>query len=95
MIAPATRVARSGRVAERVIDGRAVVVVIDRRELHTLNGVGTFVWQALAAGPRSFGELVESVVASFEVERARAEGDVAGFVEELARLGALEVEEAA
>ncbi len=96
MIGLDSRVARASRVAARVVDGKAVIVVIDTRELHTLNEVGTFVWEALGEDrERSVGELVDAVEAEFEVERARAAEDVARFLEEMRGLGALRVEEAA
>lgn len=94
MIGLERRVARASRIAARVVDGKAVIVVIDTRELHTLNEVGTFVWEALGEDRvRSVGELVEAVEAEFEVERARAAEDVARFVEGMCGLGALRLED--
>lgn len=84
-------IAQSRRTASRVVDGRAVVVVIDEQCLHTLNPVGTYVWN-LADG-RSIGSIVEEVVREFEVEREKATADVMQFVEQLVRLGALDIVE--
>ncbi|MDH5673042.1 MAG: PqqD family protein [Myxococcales bacterium] len=81
------------RVAARVIDGKAVVVVIDEKQLHTLNQVGTRVWE-LCDG-RSVGAIAEALVEEFEVEREVALSDVRSFVETLRGLGALEVPEVA
>jgi hypothetical protein len=94
VIGQGSRIARASRVAARVVDGKAVIVVIDSRELHTLNEVGTFVWEALGEDRvRTVGELVDAVEAEFEVERARAAEDVARFVGEMHALGVVRVEE--
>lgn len=84
-------IAQSRRTASRVVDGRAVVVVIDEQRLHTLNPVGTYVWN-LADG-RSIGAIVEEVVREFDVEPEKAATDVLQFVEQLVRLGALDIVE--
>ncbi len=83
-------VRRSSRIASRVIDGQAVVIVIDEQTLHTLNEVGTFVWSALEGNDRSVGELIDATTTSFEVPHERAAEDVMSFVGELLKLGALE-----
>lgn len=82
-------VRQSTRTASRVIDGRAVVVVIDAQVLHTLNDVGTYVWSR--ADGRSLSSIVGELVEEYEVEPQRATADVIQFAEELVRLGALDV----
>jgi hypothetical protein len=77
------------RTASRVIDGKAVVITIDRNQLHVLNDVGTRVWQ-LADG-RSLEEIVEVIVNEFDVDRARAAADVRRFIEELLSVGAAQL----
>ena len=42
---PRTIIRQAERTASRVIDGRAVVIVLDAQTLHTLNAVGTRVWE--------------------------------------------------
>jgi len=73
-----------------VIDGKAVVIVIDTQKLHVLNPVGSRVWE-LADG-RSVKDIVDVITREFAVDRARALSDVGSFVEELRALGALDVE---
>ncbi len=85
-----SRVAQSSRTASRVVDGQAVVIVIDRQHLHTLNGVGTFVWTH-AERPIGIDQLVDQLVAEYEVPPHRAREEVLHFAGELVRLGALEV----
>lgn len=90
MISLESRVARADRIASRVVAGRAVIVVIDTRALHTLNEVGTMVWASLdREQSRSVEDLVDEVVSTFEVDRERAAEDVLGFIDEMITLGAL------
>ena len=77
------------RTASRVIDGKAIVITIDRNQLHVLNDVGTRIWQ-LADG-RSLSEIVEALVGEFEVQRERATADVFRFVEQLLAVGAAQI----
>ncbi len=88
---PDVAITQSPRTASRVVDGRAVVVVIDEQRLHTLNPVGTYVW-ARADG-RTIAAIVEELVREFEVEPDKATLDVLEFVEQLLRAGALDLVE--
>lgn len=89
---PSTVIKQSSRTASRVVEGSAVVIVIDQQKLHTLNEVGTFVWSAAGTEGRTVDDIIGAVVDEFEVERDVASKDVLGFVEQLIGLGALEVE---
>ncbi|MGD8863260.1 MAG: PqqD family protein [Myxococcales bacterium] len=93
MIAPTAIVRKNPRIAARVVDGKALVVVLDDKRLHTLNPVGTRVWE-LCEG-RSVGEVARVLCEEFEVDEATALRDVQTFVAELRELGALQIEEAA
>ncbi|MBZ0121015.1 MAG: PqqD family protein [Sandaracinaceae bacterium] len=92
MLDERTRLRQSERTASRVVDGRAVVVVIDTQQLHTLSEVGSFVWER--ADGRSVGEIVDAIVGEFDVDRAQALADLERFTVDLSRLGALRVEPA-
>ena len=89
------RVNRASRIAARVLGGKTVVVVIDDGALHTLNEVGTFVWQQLEAGEKTVADLVAAVVDSFEVAASDASRDLDSFLRHMSELGALEIQEAA
>lgn len=87
---------RSPDFLVRDVGGRHVLVPVRRPmprdvAMFLLEGpVARLLWEALAA-PRSRAELVEEVLAGFEVddpERVGAEVD--GFLEQLGALGALE-----
>lgn len=85
-----TVVRQAVRTAARTISGQAVVVVLDEQRLHTLNGVGTRVWE-LADG-RTARQIAEVVVAEFEIDPETAFVDVCKFLHELSAVGAVEVE---
>ncbi len=87
---PGDRLRQAERIATRVVRGKALVVVIDRSCLHTLNPVGTFVWERCDG--RTVGEVAEAVASHWGVDRERALRDVEAFVAELAAAGALLVE---
>lgn len=62
-------------LAARVIGGEAVVVTPADSLVHELDPVATYVWEK-CDGRRSGWEIVESVVAAFEVERSVAARDL-------------------
>jgi hypothetical protein len=80
------RLHQCDRIASREIDGKAVVITIDRNQLHVLNGVGTRVWQLFDGRPLK--AIVDTLVEEFEVERERATQDVNAFAWQLLELGA-------
>ncbi len=90
MMAAGATPKRNERVAARVVEGKALIVVIDQKQLHTLNEVGTRVWE-LCDG-RSMDAIAEALVEEFEVDKQTALRDVESFVRELRQLGALEPE---
>jgi hypothetical protein len=91
-LGPTTVVHQASRIASRVIEGQAVVIVMDEQKLHTLNDVGTFVWTQAEERVR-VSELAAKVATEYEVTSEQALTDVLAFTDELVRLGALEVSE--
>jgi hypothetical protein len=59
-----------------------VLVQLDRDEIHVANGTGGLLIESLRLGA-TVDEMTEKVVQRFEVDRARARGDVEAFVERL------------
>jgi hypothetical protein len=74
------RLVRDGRWPFQEIEGRAVVVVPEHREVHQLDETGTFIWNLLR-DPRSRAEIVQAVTEEFEVEPDLAARDVEAFLE--------------
>ena len=65
----------------RVIEGEAVVITPDDSQLHSLNEVGTFIWER-ADGSRTVAQIVDELCQCFEVDRAQAARDVVAFVDQ-------------
>jgi hypothetical protein len=80
---------RSPRVVYEVVDGEAVLVDPEGKELLTLNAVGTMVWEELD-GRRGASELAAALVARFDgvtepeiardIEEFLADVEAAGLV---------------
>jgi hypothetical protein len=80
------------RAAWRVYEGEAVIVSPEDSTLHTLNPVGTLIWQA-ADGRTALDAIVGRVCETFDVDPATAARDAAAFVELMQRRGLLTVHE--
>jgi len=76
-------------VAWRMIEGEAVIVTPADSMMHSLNEVGTRIWQLLD-GKRTIRDVASTLAAEFEVEGSRAESDTLWFVECLAKKGLVE-----
>ncbi|RJS72083.1 PqqD family protein [Methanophagales archaeon] len=74
---------RSEDVVWRMIDDEVVILTADGREIHTLNKVGSIIWE-LADGTRSIIEIVRSIYERFDVDFEVAKVDVLEFVAQLA-----------
>ncbi|MBM4440910.1 MAG: PqqD family protein [Candidatus Rokubacteria bacterium] len=79
-------------MAWRTFDGEAVLVSPDDSRLHTLNAVGTLIWEA-ADGRTAMDEIVGRVCEAFDVEPTVAALDVRGFVTTLSERGLLTTSE--
>jgi len=78
------------RVAARIVEGHALVVVLDQRQVHRLDEVGSRIWE-LCDG-RTLGAICDQVVSEFEVTRDEALEDMLNFIQDLRDAGALIVE---
>ena len=74
--------AKAPTTASRVIEGEAVILSMETKVLRGLNPVGSRIWE-LIDGQRSVEEIVGVIVKEFDVEPARADEDVRGFVQEV------------
>ena len=71
------------------LDGELVMMSIQAGNYYGVGGVGTLIWELLDQ-PRSQDELVDAVIAAYDVERERCAADVGAFVEELTGLNLIE-----
>lgn len=80
------------RVATRTIDGEAVVVSSDDATLHSLNEVGTIIWE-MADGSTSTEDMAQSLCNRFEVGLEQALNDIEEFCGELEKKKILNISE--
>jgi hypothetical protein len=70
-----------------------VIISPDDSMMHTLNAVGTLIWQA-ADGRTTLAAIVARVCAEFDVDAGRAEREARGFVDTLCQRGLLTLADA-
>ena len=85
------RIYQSPRTAARIIDGQAVVVVIDENRLHTLNATGTRLWERCTGA--AMDELVGCLMSEYGISREVAARDVGAFIQQMRDVGAVELRE--
>ena len=76
------KVTRDENVAWRIIGDEAVLLSAEDSSVHSLDAVGTRIWE-LCDGEKTVKEIIDQVVAEFEVDHETAEKDVVEFIEEL------------
>jgi len=84
-----SRVKRNDEVAWRIIDGEAVIVTPADSVMHTLNDVGTRIWELLT-GERNLKEIAQLLCADFDVDEKRAQADTVWFVSCLQKKGLIQ-----
>lgn len=73
---------RDDALTWRVVDGDVVVLDLKGGSYYKVNGSGAVLWELLAE-PRTPEELVEALVARYDVDRPRALADVATFLDDM------------
>ena len=77
---------KAATTASRLVAGEAVVLSLDTKVLRGLNAVGSRVWD-LIDGARTLDQIVDVIVAEFDVTRPVAAADVEAFVRQLVDKG--------
>ena len=82
---------QSQSVVSRVIAGETLIVPVrggvgDLASIYSLNELGSFLWQQLNP-PKTFNELVNSVVDEYEVSTQTAQGDICIFLDKIKDAG--------
>lgn len=72
------------------VGGEAVILDLKRSVYYGLDPVGATIWRRLSE-PRAVSELVDTVLAQFEVDRERCERDVVALLQDMAARGLVEV----
>jgi Coenzyme PQQ synthesis protein D (PqqD) len=66
----------------RIIDGQALIIDPSTNVIKLLNGVGTKIWE-LIDGERTGNEILQSILAEYEVIDEVAKNDLVKFLQEL------------
>jgi len=75
-------VAQNEEAAYRIIDGKAIILTPDNGMLHTLNSVGTRIWE-LADGKRRVRDIIPFIFEEFEADPNIVKKDIQNFIEDL------------
>jgi hypothetical protein len=76
-------------VASRKLDGEAVLLHLARGTYFTLNDTGSLLWELLER-ERCVGELLDALLAAFEVDEETARRDLEELIDQLASHGLVE-----
>ena len=75
---------KSDKVASRIIDGEAVIVMLERQETIVLNNVGSRIWEIMD-GQKNLNELASILTSEFDTTYQQALKDLVEFIEDLAK----------
>ena len=73
---------KSPQIDHRTIGGEAFIITASDSKIHSLNAVGTFVFDC-CDGKTETAAIIQAVVAEFEVDEAQARADVNAFLASL------------
>jgi hypothetical protein len=76
------------QVAATVVDGQAVIVMADSGQVTVLNEVGTRIWE-LIDGEHSLEQIIQAIMAEYEVTPEVAQQDTENFVNRLVEIQAI------
>lgn len=94
MVSPDTQLVATKRQVACTVSGEVVILHLDDGVYYGLNPVGTRIWQLLEQ-PQRLEQIVDVIVAEFEVERDRCAADVRELLEELSARGLVTMAEGA
>lgn len=91
-VKPEHYLVRSPFLAWRILEGEAVIIAPQERELHSLNEVGTEIWR-MADGSRTLGQIAQEIERLYTVSQEEALPDVLAFAQALVEKGVAFVSE--
>lgn len=77
---------KSDKVASRIIDGEAVIIMLERQESVVLNNVGSRIWEIMD-GQKDLNELASILTSEFDTTYQQALRDLVEFIEDIATRG--------
>ncbi|MEW6382170.1 MAG: PqqD family protein [bacterium] len=85
-------IAKNENTASRIIDGQAVIMTLGDNTLHTLNGVGSRIWE-LCTGQKTIGEIIGVIQSEYSASPESIRSDCEIFIQELCTKGILIVQD--
>jgi coenzyme PQQ synthesis protein D (PqqD) len=85
-LTPTSRIQHSDRHVHCLLDGVVIIMAVDSGDYFELNEVGSRLWRDLEE-PVSIRDLVDRMVAEYDVDRDGCESDVRAWVARLLELG--------
>ena len=73
---------KSENTASRIVDGEAVIVVLDKQQTIVLNELGSRIWE-LVDGQKNIAELTQLITSEFDITSTEALKDINDFMEDL------------
>jgi hypothetical protein len=90
-LGPETKLVRTAEIFSTELDQETVLMSVDAGAYYGLEGPAQSIWQALVE-PLTLNQLMDQLVAEYEVPRETCQEDVVRFLEQLEREGLLRVE---
>jgi methyltransferase-like protein len=89
MISLNSVVSQSSSIVTRKTGNEYVLVpvannIADMNSVYTLNETGAFLWEQID-GKKSVKDLIDALIAEYEIDKGSATGDVLSFIEEMNR----------
>ena len=81
-------VKRDEKTASRIIDGQAVIMTLGDNTLHTLNGVGSRIWE-LCDGEKTLRDIADVIHEEYMIDYENALADCETFVQVMKSKGML------
>ncbi len=81
-------VAKSKKIKWKEIEGKGILLNPEEAEIIRLDEVGVEIWKAIGI-KRKISEIIDHIVATFQVSRKRATKDVLAFLKKLQSFGAI------
>lgn len=89
-LSKSSKISHKRNLAWRIIDGEAIIVTSKDSSIHSLNRVGTRIWE-LCDGKRTAGDISKIISEEFEVTSEKAFKDIEEFLGALSSKGIVTV----
>lgn len=83
---------KNENIASRIIEGQAVILSLGDNTLHTLNSVGSRIWE-LCDGQRSVGEIITIINEEYLTCSEETQADCEAFFQDLSQKGIMRLQD--